>query len=229
MNFKRNIAVITLLLLIGSMGLTFGDDLLESIKVSYTVSSTLNYNGEDVTPTVNKMFVYQNSTYVPLREVFELMGKNVDWNAETNEVTVNDPIDAFATASIRYYYEESSLKEDALLEAIKNRDCAISVSTVNPDGTPNAAVVIPEVANEETLMFGLADNQTKVNLMNDKNAVITAYIYSPDAEAKTDRNIGARIKVEYIDDEALIEELMASTEAREGTIFVRIIEILPLG
>lgn len=137
--------------------------------------------------------------------------------------------DAISSASKQNYYTGSSLTGDALFEALNKRELAISVATVNPDNTPNAAVVVPSVVDSETLMFGLADNQTKLNLLERKLAVITAYKYTPTAESKADRNIGARIVVEYIDNEDEIAALMEKSGASEGTFFVRIIKILPIG
>jgi hypothetical protein len=116
-----------------------------------------------------------------------------------------------------------------LFTALKARKAAVSVATTNADGTPNAAVVIPGVVDEKTLMFGLADNQTKVNLKERGYAVITAYIYTPDAQDKFQRNIGARLVVKYISDPAAIQTLMELTKAAPGTIFVQIEKILPLG
>lgn len=142
---------------------------------------------------------------------------------------VEPSVDSISSASVTNYYQESSLKGEALFDALRERRCAIVVSTTNVDGSPNGAVVIPGVANESTLMFGMAENQTKVNLIERKYAVITAYIYNPDAPEKLKRNVGARIIVSYIADPAEIKRLLKETGAREGTIFVKIEEVLPLG
>lgn len=137
--------------------------------------------------------------------------------------------DAISAASKQNYYTGSSLTGEELFNALQNRELAISVATVNPDNTPNAAVVIPSVVDSETLMFGLADNQTRMNLLERKLAVITAYKYNPTAESKTERNIGARILVEYIDNEDEVATLMEKSGAKEGTLFVRILKVLPIG
>lgn len=230
MKLKKIIVCILVVSMLFSIGVAFADSLEQAIKVSFAAVNKVKFNGTDITPTKNKLFVYQGTTYVPLREVLELMGKKVDWLKDSKEVVIsNNTVDAQASASVTYYYESSSLKGDALLNAIKERKCAISVATVNADGSPNAAVVIPGLADEETLMFGLANNQTKVNFIERKQAVVTAYIYSPTATSKADRNIGARLEVEYISDEAKIKELTAKTNAAAGTMFVKIIKILPLG
>lgn len=138
-------------------------------------------------------------------------------------------VDSISSASKTNYYEQSSLKGEELFNALRERRCAIVVSTANSDGTPNAGVVIPGVADENTLMFGMAENQTKINLIERKYAVITAYIYSPDAKEKLKRNVGAKIIVSYISDPAEIKKLLKKTGSREGTIFVKVEKVLPLG
>jgi len=229
MKSKKLIIVLAALLIVSSIGFTFGDSIFSTIKVGVNKDNNIMYNGKNITPIVNKMFIYEGTSYVPLKEMLVLMGKNVTWNQEKRAVTVMDKVDTFTSASVVNFYESSALKGEALFTALRNRDTAITVATVNPDGTPNAAVVIPGVVNETTLQFGLADNQTKLNLQNDKRAVITAYIYSPKAVSKADRNIGAKLQVELITDAAELKTLFETTKAPVGTIFVKIIKIMPLG
>ena len=142
---------------------------------------------------------------------------------------VEPSIDSISSASVTNYYQKSSLEGEALFDALRDRRGAIVVSTTNSDGSPNAGIVIPGVVDENTLMFGLAENQTKVNLIARKYAVITTYIYKPDAQDKLERNRGARIIVSYISDQAEIDRLIQQTGAREGTIFVKVEKVLPLG
>jgi uncharacterized protein YnzC (UPF0291/DUF896 family) len=229
MKSKKIIIVVLVVSILLSISVAYADNIEQAIKVSFTDVKKIHYNGSDITPIKNKLFVYEQTTYVPLREVLDAIGKKVNWNQETKNVEISDNvIDAKASASVTYFYEGSSLKGEDLLKAITERKCAISVATVNADGSPNAAVVIPAVADAETLMFGLADNQTKVNLMERKQAVVTAYIYNPTAENKLERNVGARLVVEYISDEAKINELNEKTKLK-GMMYVKILEIKPLG
>lgn len=232
MNKKKFIASILVITMILSLGVAFAESLGDTINVSFASVKKIIFNDKDVTPVENKLFVYEGITYIPLRESLELMGKKVDWDSKESVIRLKDEaekVDSFTSASVKNFYEASSLKGEDLFQAIKERKCAISVATVNPDGSPNAAVVIPGMADEKTLMFGLADNQTKVNFKERKDAVVTAYIYNPESEEKLERNVGARLVTKYIDDEAKIEELMKKTEANEGTMFLEIVEILPLG
>ncbi len=142
-------------------------------------------------------------------------------------------VDSVSKASTVQYYAKSSLEGEALWTALESRRCAISVATVNADGIPNAAVVIPGVAKDRTaLIFGLAPNQTAENFKARKLAVVTAYIYDPSAAEKLDRNKGARIVVEYISDPELQKRLAEENKDRgasEKSTFMRIVKVIPLG
>jgi len=141
--------------------------------------------------------------------------------------------DGISKASTTQYYEKSSLKGDDLWKALETMQCAISVATVNADGTPNAAVVIPGVTKDRTaLVFGLAPNQTIENFKARKFAVVTAYIYNPTATDKLERNKGARIIIEYISDPAEIKRQVEDNKnprITEKSTFMKIIKVMPLG
>lgn len=78
-------------------------------------------------------------------------------------------------------------------------------------------------------VFGLADNQTKLNLQENKVGVLSLYQYNPKAEDKMERNVGARIKFEVVEDEDIINKLSEENEIREGSIICHAVEVLPLG
>lgn len=110
---------------------------------------------------------------------------------------------------------------------------APTIATVNPDGSPNLAVFMPgmpmELDGERYFVFGLADNQTKLNLQENKVGVLSLYQYNPKAEDKMERNVGARIKFEVVEDEDIINKLSEENEIREGSIICHAVEVLPLG
>jgi hypothetical protein len=149
--------------------------------------------------------------------------------AAEGEQAPEPSVDSISQASVSNYYGDSSLTGQALVDVINNRQAAITVATTNADGTPNLATVIPAFVGEDVIVFGLAENQTKVNLMERKLGVISAYIYDPAAEEKLDRNRGARLVIERISDESEIKELMEANDLAEGSILVRVVEVLPLG
>lgn len=141
--------------------------------------------------------------------------------------------EAISKASTAFYYAKSSLEGEALWAALETRQCAVSLATTNPDGSPNAAVVIPGVTKDRGyLIFGIAPNQTVQNLQQRKLAVLTAYIYTPTATEKLERNKGARIVLEYVSDPALVKKLAEENKdkgASEKSTFLRIVRVMPLG
>lgn len=130
---------------------------------------------------------------------------------------ITQNVDSISGASVVFYYEESSLTGDDLWDVIQNRTAAFTMATANADGTPNIAICIPGFVDDSTLVFGLADNQTKINLQDRKYGVIAVYKYDPEKEDKFERNIGARIIVEY------------KEETEEGYLYVTIVRVMPLG
>ena len=151
--------------------------------------------------------------------------------AESSEPAVAD---TFTSASQgKYFYQDSALTDDALWQVMATYQAAPTIATVNPDGSPNLAVFMPgmpmELDGERYFVFGLADNQTKLNLQENKVGVLSLYQYNPKAEDKMERNIGARIKFEVVEDEDIINKLSEENEIREGSIICHAVEILPLG
>ena len=145
------------------------------------------------------------------------------------EETPEPSVDSISQASVANYYGDSSLSGQALIDVINNREAAITVATTNADGTPNLATAIPAFVSDDVIVFGLAENQTKLNLMERNLGVISAYLYNPTAEEKLDRNRGARMVIQRITDEAEIKELMETNDLSEGSILVRVVKVLPLG
>ena len=144
--------------------------------------------------------------------------------------------DTFTGASEgKYFYKDSALTDDALWNVMASYQAAPTVATVNPDGSPNLAVFMPglpmELDGERYFVFGLSDNQTKLNLEQNKTGVLALYQYDPTAEDKMERNVGARIKFEIVEDEKIIEALNKANDnaIREGSTICHVVEVLPLG
>lgn len=76
---------------------------------------TLN-NGEKVPYSI----VYNGTTYLPVRKVAELVGKNVSWNGETNTVGIND--NGFIEQSDNISKDDSRIFSDINIEVtIRNQ------------------------------------------------------------------------------------------------------------
>lgn len=89
MSFVKKIAVCCLalaLVIVLASSLAFGADTGELIKV-YRNLVKLEVNS---TPVDTDNFLYNGTTYVPIRAVAELLGKEVDWNAYTSVAGIND-------------------------------------------------------------------------------------------------------------------------------------------
>ncbi|MFP4375550.1 MAG: pyridoxamine 5'-phosphate oxidase family protein [Spirochaetales bacterium] len=154
-------------------------------------------------------------------------------------VAEGDADSVSAASAGAYYYDESSLEGEALYDLMASRQAAFVWSTVNEDGSPNASVMVPGVVDRRAGViaqsFGGGGNQTIENIKNGDLAVLTVYQHNPEAEDRLERNIGARIVIEYVSSrsqqERLLEQYQAMNERAtlENTVFMRIVRVLPIG
>ncbi len=86
------------------------------------------------------------------------------------------------------------------------------------------------MVDDDVLMFGLSDNQTRINIQKRKLAVAGVYLYESDWEGGLSDSRGARLVLRLIEDEEEIELLRKrAPEAPEDVLFMRIVRILPVG
>ena len=138
--------------------------------------------------------------------------------------------DTFATASVADYYAANALTCDDLMNAVNSQSGCYLISTTNPDGTPNTAYfifAIKKLDEKFYLQLGLAENQSKANLLANGNG-LAVYAANPEADAKPYAVAGARIRFVAIEDQAIVEKLNADV-ARPGALFFEIVEVKPLG
>ena len=138
--------------------------------------------------------------------------------------------DTFATASVADYYAANALTGDDLMNAVNGQSGCYLISTTNPDGTPNTAYfifAIKKLDDKYYLQLGLAENQSKANLLANGNG-LAVYAANPEADAKPYAVAGARIRFVAIEDQAIVEKLNADV-ARPGALFFEIVEVKPLG
>lgn len=85
---KRNIKGFILLAIITTLLMTtaLAAEVKDTIEVAFN-SINLTVNNEKVNA---ENIVYEETTYVPLRAVAEMLGKEVGWNQETNTASIND-------------------------------------------------------------------------------------------------------------------------------------------
>jgi hypothetical protein len=142
-------------------------------------------------------------------------------------------VDLISKASTSNYYTKTSISGEELWKALESYQLSVSVATVNADGSPNAAVVIPGVTKDrQHLFFGLAPNQTGINMKERKLIVVTATGYTAPKGKVGMSYSGARIIAEYVSDPALQKTLVEQNKdkkASDSTIFLKIVKILPIG
>ena len=139
--------------------------------------------------------------------------------------------DVVSSASVSNSFAQFALTGDDLMNAINTFSGTYVVTTVNPDGTPNAAYFIFSMVKhgeEYYLQLGLAENQSKANL-NAGSKGVAVYAANPTgAEGAPAYSVsGARIWFEALEDEAIAAELAAG--ARPGAAFYKITAVRPLG
>jgi len=144
-------------------------------------------------------------------------------------VLAEETVDTFTTASVANFYGQYGLTGDDLMNAVNSQSGCYLVCTTNPDGTPNAGYfifAIKKLEDKYYLQLGLAANQSKMNLeANGKGLAV--YAANPVEGAKAYAVSGARIRFAAIEDQAIIDALMA--DARQGAMFFEIVEVQPLG
>ena len=85
---SRNLTALVLVLCLVMVGsFVLGDSVEKSISVLFN-SINITVNGEAVE---SDNILYEGTTYVPLRDVAEMLGKEVSWDGETKTAGINDP------------------------------------------------------------------------------------------------------------------------------------------
>lgn len=155
----------------------------------------------------------------------------VSCSGNSDKEAVLASTDSVSKASTVYYYEGSSWDEAKVIDAIKNKVsdfAAVVISTVNEDGSPNAATIVPGLDDEGYLMFAYgSEGSTFENMKERQMAVLTLFEHNPEAEVK---NQGARVVLKVVTDEAKTKELAEKNNLDPNTtIFTEIVKVIPLG
>lgn len=108
------------------------------------------------------------------------------------------------------------------------------VATVNPDGTPDAAIFAPVMPDEEHVILILADNCTRANIERTGVAHLVYDVPNPAAEDKAARHVGARLDLALVRNEgadAAEWQRVADSFPRmnPAVMILRIERILPVG
>ena len=108
------------------------------------------------------------------------------------------------------------------------------VATVNPDGTPDAAIFAPAMPDDEHVILMLANNHTRANIERTGVAHLVYDVPNPTAEDKAARHAGARLDLALVrpdGDTAKEHRRVAESFPRmnPAVMILRIERILPVG
>ena len=140
--------------------------------------------------------------------------------------------DTVASASVMDYYGDYAITGDDLMNALNSYSGVYLISTVNEDGTPHCGYFIYGCVKHEDkyyLQFGLAENQTRENLVRTGECV-AVYAACPDmtVEGATPYAVsGARMWGKLVTDEALVAEL--NTTGSDTVLFFEVVATRSLG
>ncbi len=138
-------------------------------------------------------------------------------------------VDAFASASVADYYGSAALTGDDLMNAVNSQSGCYLISTTNPDGSPNTAYFIfalKKLDDQYYIQLGLAPNQSMNNL-NANGEGLAIYAANPVEGGPAYAVAGARIWFKAIEDQAVLDKLLA--DARQGAMFFEVTLVKPLG
>ena len=85
---KVAIFVVVVALFLTSIGIAYATLGNKTITITYR-NISIYINGVKKVPS-NEPFIYNSSTYVPLRFVSEALDKEVKWDGTTNRIDIND-------------------------------------------------------------------------------------------------------------------------------------------
>ena len=151
-------------------------------------------------------------------------------SASEEEIPEGVEIDSVSGASVTDYYGDFGISGDELMEAVNTPSGSYVIATVNEDGTPLAGFFIYSMVKDGDdyyLLLGLAENQTRANLERTGQAM-ALYAANPDKDAPAQYAVsGARMQLELVTDESLIEKL--NTSGYDTTMFCKVTQVRSLG
>lgn len=120
---KRLLALgLTAVISLSSATALYASPVIKTLRAQY-MGIKFSYNGKIVDPGNQEPFVVDQTTYVPIRMVGELVGKNVQWDGINKLISINDTVDQTLVQKdleiIQLKAEIESLKQQ--LEAAKKQ------------------------------------------------------------------------------------------------------------
>ena len=128
----------------------------------------------------------------------------------------------------------TNLNTKQLGESLAKMEGIFVLATTNEDNTPDAAIFVPRMLDEQHLVFFLAQNRSRKNLERTKQAWGVYEVSHPEAKEKQDRYAGARLKLSLVLPEGeTAKEFEEATkdfaQMNPAAIVVRIEQLIALG
>lgn len=128
----------------------------------------------------------------------------------------------------------TNLNAKQLGESLAKMEGIFVLATTNEDNTPDAAIFVPRMLDEQHLVFFLAQNRSRKNLERTKQAWGVYEVSHPEAKEKQDRYAGARLKLSLVLPEGeTAKEFEEATkdfpQMNPAAIVVRIEQLIALG
>lgn len=125
----------------------------------------------------------------------------------------------------------TTLAGDALKASMAKVEGTSVVATVNEDGTPNAAIFVPMMADDTHLVMTLAANRTRENIERAGQCVVVYDAANPQAESKAERHKGVRMRCELVAAESDEYKQVAEAWPRMTpyTLVLRVVGFMAIG
>lgn len=128
----------------------------------------------------------------------------------------------------------TNLNAKQLGESLAKMEGIFVLATTNEDNTPDAAIFVPRMLDEQHLVFFLAQNRSRKNLERTKQAWGVYEVSHPEAKEKQDRYAGARLKLSLVLPEGetageFEEATKDFAQMNPAAIVVRIEQLIALG
>ncbi len=125
----------------------------------------------------------------------------------------------------------TTLEGEALKASMAKVEGVSVVSTVNEDGTPNAAVFVPMMADADHVVMTLAANRTRENIERTGQCVVVYEVMDASAAEKSERYKGSRMRCELVEAGSSEYDKVAEVWPRMNpyTLVMRVVEFMPIG
>ncbi|MEF2845809.1 MAG: hypothetical protein U0O24_04075, partial [Eggerthellaceae bacterium] len=127
----------------------------------------------------------------------------------------------------------TNLSASELADALKTMDGTFVLATTNEDGTPNAAIFVPRMSDEEHLYMFLANNRSLANLKRTGRAWGIYERINHNATENKEHFAGARMALSLVDPTRDAAEFKAATanlaKIPPAIVVLRIDRLIALG